>query len=79
MRMKMERINMNPNIVHVKIRGNKDFPNNSLPVLLYKNALMLPHQKNKAAEIAQQIFFRNGWSNSWRNGIYDFHHHRSNT
>ena len=77
--MKTERVNTNPGIVNLKIPGNKNFPNSSLPVLLYKNALVLPHQKNKAAEITQQVFIRNGWSNSWRNGIYAFHHYHSNT
>ena len=77
--MKQERQNTNPHILHYRIKRNKNFPNSTLPVLIYKQALKLPRQKNKSAEIAQQIFLRNGWSNSWRNGIYDFHHYHSNT
>jgi uncharacterized protein YjlB len=39
----------------------------------------LPKFKNKAVEAVQKIFSKNKWSNSWRNGIYDFHHYHSTT
>jgi uncharacterized protein YjlB len=77
--MKKERINTNPHILNFKIRRKGYFPNNRLPVVIYKSAVNLPQQKNKAADIIQRIFLRNGWSNSWRNGIYDFHHYHSVT
>ncbi|MGZ3863842.1 MAG: cupin domain-containing protein [Bacteroidia bacterium] len=47
--------------------------------MIYRKALQLPEQKNKAANIAQKLFIRNNWSNSWKNGIYDFHHYHSTT
>ena len=72
-------VNTNPHIWHRKIKRHTRFPNSRLPVLIYEGALQLPRQKNKAAGMAQRIFLRNGWSNSWRNGIYDFHHYHSNT
>ncbi len=75
----MERVNTNPHILHYNIKPNGNFPNNDLPVIVYTKALQLPRQKNKAADIAQKIFLRNDWGNTWRNGIYDFHHYHSNT
>src|ERR1043165_5266279 len=74
-----DRVNTNPHVAHFIFKRNKFFPNSRHPVLVYKGALYLPKQKNKASEIIQKIFARNGWSNSWRNGIYDFHHYHSIT
>ena len=74
-----DRINTNPHIQHFVLERIKNFPNSPLPVLIYKGAMQLPSFKNKSADIAQKIFARNGWSNSWRNGIYDFHHYHGNT
>ena len=74
-----ERVHTNPHILHFILKQNKKIPNSKLPVLIYKAALGLPNQKNKSSEIVQKIFARNGWSNSWRNGIYDFHHYHSIT
>ena len=75
----MKRINTNPHIVSLRFKRNENFPNSRLPVLIYEAAFQFPMQKNKASVIAEKIFSRNGWSNSWRNGIYDFHHYHSNT
>jgi uncharacterized protein YjlB len=50
-----------------------------LPVLIYKKVWKLPRQKNKSAEIIQQHFLSHYWSNSWKNGIYNYHHYHSNT
>ena len=63
----------------VPLKENKNFPNSPLPVLIYKKAINLPDQKNHAADIIQQTLLHNGWKNSWRNGIYNFHHFHSNT
>jgi uncharacterized protein YjlB len=75
----MKRANTNPHIWNFIFKRNKYFPNNRLPVLIYRKVLELPKQKNKAAKIIQQEFLRNGLTNSWRYGIYDFHHYHSNT
>jgi uncharacterized protein YjlB len=74
-----ERLDTNPHIIHFILKRNKYFPNSELPVLIYKEAVELPKQKKKAALIIQKIFSRNGWKNSWTNGIYDFHHYHSIT
>lgn len=61
------------------MKKNKLFPNSELPLIIYKDAIILPDQKNKSAEIVQSLFLRNNWGNTWRNGIYNFHHYHSNT
>ena len=58
------------------LRADGAFPNNErLPLLVYQSALALP-QSNPAA-IVEDLFESNGWSGSWRNGIYGFHHYHS--
>ena len=47
------------------------FPNSRLPLLIYRNAL----PPDEAA--IKRRFAENNWSNTWRNGIYDFHHFHS--
>jgi uncharacterized protein YjlB len=51
-------------------------PNNpTLPFLLYQGALDLPRDDPAAA--CEAVFEVNGWSGSWRNGIYPFPHFHS--
>ncbi len=76
--MNNTRTNTNPHIIPLFLKRNKYFPNNKLPVLIYKAVFDIPRQKNKAGDIVQAIFLRNDWGNTWRNGIYDFHHYHSN-
>jgi uncharacterized protein YjlB len=47
------------------------FPNSVLPLLVHRAAL----PSDPAA--MERTFARNGWSNSWRNGIFDYHHFHS--
>ena len=75
----MKRTDTNPHILDIVLEKNRFFPNSRHPVLIYKQALDLPDQKNKAARIIQDVFARNGWTNAWKNGIYDFHHYHSVT
>lgn len=56
-------------------RDDGSIPNNSLPLLLYTNAIDL-----KGSDPAREIerkFAENGWAKMWRNGIYTFHHYHS--
>ena len=71
--------NTNPHIKSLLLSKNKFFPNSILPVLIYQGAIELPKQRQVAADLIQTIFVKNKWGNSWRNGIYDFHHYHSNT
>lgn len=72
-------IDTSPRIESYSFRRNNYFPNNRLPLLIYKKVLLLPHQKNRAAAIIQQLFIKHSWANSWKNGIYNLHHYHSNT
>ena len=52
------------------------FPNNEkLPLVVYQNPVRLP-QLNPAATF-EEIFHAHGWGNSWRDGIYPYHHYHS--
>lgn len=51
------------------------FPNNSLPLLVYKNAVEL--KADDPAGVFESLFHGNGWSGSWRNGVYGYHHYHS--
>jgi uncharacterized protein YjlB len=53
-------------------------PNNpKLPALIYRRAIAL--SGSEPAATVENIFAANHWSNSWRNGVYPFHHYHSNT
>jgi uncharacterized protein YjlB len=52
------------------------FPNNGvLPLLAYPGAVPLPDVNPAVA--FEELFHANGWGNSWRNGVYGFHHYHS--
>lgn len=51
------------------------FPNNSLPVVIVKQAVE-PKGKDPASAF-EETFEANGWSGTWRNGIYDYHHYHA--
>ncbi|HVE60358.1 MAG TPA: hypothetical protein VNA26_00970 [Chitinophagaceae bacterium] len=70
-------INKKPVIIKKVLIDDGIFPNNKLPVVIYKGALLLP--ADHAAKIIEDIFNKNNWSNSWRNGIYDYYHYHSIT
>ena len=45
-------------------------------MIVYRGAVKLPEQFDPAA-ILEDVFERNGWGSSWRNGIYDYVHYHS--
>ena len=49
-------------------------PNSRLPVVVYRGAL--PASGDRAGAV-EAMFARNGWPDSWRNGIYPHHHYHS--
>ncbi len=58
---------------HFKDDGK--IPNSKYSLLVYKNAFS---ERNTAgAKWLEDTFAANNWTNSWRNGIYDFHHYHS--
>ena len=55
---------------------NGPFPNaGKLPLVIYDQALKLP--KQGAPEAIEKLITSNGWGNSWRWGLYDYHHYHS--
>lgn len=52
-------------------------PNNpELPVVLYRTPVRLAGAFDPAA-VFEDLFERNGWGDSWRDGIYDYVHYHS--
>lgn len=52
-------------------------PNSRHPLLIYRRALELTGID--PAAMWEELFSANDWMNSWRNGIYTFHHYHSTT
>jgi uncharacterized protein YjlB len=50
-------------------------PNNKYPLIVYKNAFS--ERGSIGAAWLEKRFSSNNWTNSWRNGIYSFHHYHS--
>jgi uncharacterized protein YjlB len=46
------------------------------PLIIYRSAVRLPGKLDPAA-VFEDLFQRNGWDDSWRNGIYDYVHYHS--
>jgi len=52
-------------------------PNSRLPVLIYRDAFV--DKLDEGAAWLEKKFAANNWTNSWRNGIYPYHHYHSTT
>lgn len=50
-------------------------PNSRYPLLLYRNAFSA--KGDEGAAWLEKHFAANNWTNSWRNGVYSFHHYHS--
>jgi len=50
-------------------------PNSPLPLLLYPGVLVFDDED--PAGVCEKVFHGNGWGDSWRNGIFSFHHYHS--
>jgi len=71
-------INQKNDVISELLKDDGSYPNNpKCPLLVYKNAFHLPD--DNAALVIEEVFQANGWSGSWRNGIFSFHHYHSNT
>ncbi|NNE76494.1 MAG: cupin domain-containing protein [Pricia sp.] len=60
---------------HLLFKDDGKIPNSKLPLILYKNAFS--ERGSKGAAWLETRFSQNNWTNSWRNGIYSFHHYHS--
>ena len=66
----------NPVIISELLTDDGTFPNNGkLPLMLYRNAIDI--SSSNPAGAVERIFQNNGWGNSWRDGIYPYHHYHS--
>ena len=52
-------------------------PNSPLPVVIRQGAVT-PDASDPAKSI-ERVFAKNGWTNSWRGEVYDYHHYHSTT
>jgi uncharacterized protein YjlB len=66
-----------PNALRFKDDGV--IPNNpKLPFIVYRSPVSLADNFDPAA-VFEELFARNGWRDSWRNGIYDYVHYHPRT
>lgn len=75
-------INQQPQIIRHIVEDDGTFPNSGLFILIYKNAIQFDENSGSekdAARVIEEIFKKNNWRNSWKNGIYDYQHYHSNT
>ncbi len=60
-------------------RDDGVIPNNpKLPFVHYLGVVAVP-ERGEPAAVFEELFARNGWGDSWRNGIYDYVHYHSGT
>ena len=65
-----------PKVIRHMLHDDGQFPNSNLFLLIYKEAIKLP---GNDSSVFKKIFKSNNWTNSWLNGIYDYHHYHSIT
>lgn len=68
---------MQGNIAHVTAHHFVDdgtYPNNRLPLLVYKSAIA---PGDATPEAMESLFNENGWPPQWRSGVFDYHHYHS--
>lgn len=61
----------------IYLDGDEQIPNSKYPLLLYKN--IFNQEGEECAELLEVLFAANNWTNSWRWGVYSYHHYHSNT
>lgn len=67
-----------PHLICTLLEDDGVYPNNGyLCMLIYKGALVLGPE-DEAADI-EKLFEDNKWSNTWKDGIFNYHHYYSNT
>ena len=55
------------------LKATAEFPNSRLPALVYEQVLT----NGDMASRFEALFEQNGWTGSWRNGLYRTHHYHS--
>ncbi len=64
-----------PDVLARQLQDDGTFPNNKLPLLVYRRAVLLG--ASDPALVFEKMFAAHGWCGSWRNGIYTYHHYHS--
>ena len=57
-----------------RLKDSGKFPNSLLPALVYARVLT---EGEGLAQAFEKLFEKNGWTGSWRNGLYKVHHYHS--
>lgn len=71
---------MNENVQSQYISDDGVFPNNEArPVIVYPGAADTAMPSEDIAAQFESTFAENGWTGSWRNGVFSYHHYHSNT
>ncbi|HTF20415.1 MAG TPA: cupin domain-containing protein [Chryseolinea sp.] len=60
-----------------RFQDDGKIPNSNYPLLIYQRAFNL--RGDEGAEWLEQRFASHDWMNTWRWGVYAFHHYHSNT
>lgn len=68
-------VNPGMEVEALQLKENGNIPNSKLPLLVYRTAVRL--QSDDPASIFEELFEANQWTDTWRNGIYDYHHYHS--
>lgn len=63
-----------PNPSALLLPDDGTFPNSRFPALVYARVL---GEQTRLADRFEELFAKHGWTGSWRNGLYQFHHYHS--
>ena len=66
-----------PRVISFVVNDDGMIPNSRYPLIVYSAAVKLP--PHDPASVFEELFESNGWSGTWRNGIYTYHHYHSTT
>jgi len=63
------------NKISYVFKDDGTYPNNILPLVLLKQAIQSTGPISPST--IENVFHENNWVNSWRNGLFGFHHYHS--
>jgi uncharacterized protein YjlB len=63
----------NTHVLSYVLKAEDLFPNNTLPLVVYKSALEL----NSTPDEIKKLLKENSWENSWSGGVFTYHHYHS--
>lgn len=63
-------------ILQFAFKDDGIIPNSDLPLIVYKSAFA---ETDNIANVMEQTFAGNNWTNAWHNGVFSYHHYHSIT